>query len=297
MSKQHIGGLITGILVVISLLSACVDTNWLDQWTSLTLPASLNATLIVAQIAASSVPSFTPTNTLRPPPTFEPPTATLAPSNTPTITPTATLLLNIAPPPGLRGYPSPTVTAEVITGCQKRDDWELRYTVKPGDALSNIAAQYGTFTNELVKANCLEDANVIISGQVLRVPGDAQAEAQKYVCTDWEALTPFNGAYTVAGDQNLTFNWRGPVAERYLVRVIMPSGKIWEQLVDRQQNLVVYLPEVLPEEGNHIWYVYPLGLDFLQIPCHEGGPWNFHKSQSPALTWTPTATATVTDTP
>jgi len=202
-------------------------------------------------------------------------------------------------PPGLRGIdPQFNEGVEVDTEtCEKREDWELRYTVKPGDALSNIAALYGTLATELAVANCLDDVNTIISGQVLRVPGETQPDAP-YVCDEWEVLTPFDGAYTISGDDTISFVWRGPVADRYLVRVIQPSGQIWEKLVDKQQSFTVFLPAELREEGNHHWYVYPLGLDFLQIPCIEGGPWYFHKfAPTIPLTNTPTMTPTITDTP
>lgn len=303
MNRQYISGVMTGILMMICVLLgfalANIDTSMFGQQPTPTPPASLTAVPSPTETfpPSSPLPSLTPVNTLKPPPTFEPPTATLPPTEIPSATPTATLRLNVPPPDGLQGLASPTIAGATESVCQKRDDWTLRYTVQTGDALSNIADRYSTFVSELVIGNCLADANTIIAGQVLRVPGDVQPQVPQYVCTDWEVLTPFDGAYTIEGDTNLTFNWRGPTAERYLVRVIMPSGTVWEQLVDLKQNLEIYLPNTLPEQGNHTWYVYPLGLDFLQIPCQEGGPWYFHKSESPALTWTPTSTPTATDTP
>jgi len=215
---------------------------------------------------------------------------------TPSITPTPTLRLDVPPPEGIQGLPTATTTTGAEE-CKKRDDWKLTYTVQAGDALERIADLYGTYANVIAEGNCLESANLIYQGQVLRVPGDVQPEVSKYECKPWEALTPFNGAYTVPGEGSLTFNWRGPFAERYLVRVIMPSGKIFEKLVEMQQNAVITIQADLPETGVHTWYVYPLGMDFKQIPCIEGGPWTFNKDVSPALTWTPTPTFTATNTP
>jgi LysM repeat protein len=302
MSKQYIGGIITGILMAVSLLLgfmlARIDSNIFAQQPTPTPPASATPSLTPTDtiIPSSPLPTLTPSQTLKPPPTFEPPTAVVLPTNTPSITPTTALDVNIPPLEGVQGLPSPTNVA-TSAACVKREDWVLRYTVQPGDALSNIASRYGTLASELVLANCLDNADTIISGQVLRVPGEVQPEVPQYVCTDWEVITPFDGAYAIDPDSNMTFNWRGPVSERYLVRVIMPSGTVWEELVDRQQFLEVFLPADLPEAGNYKWYVYPLGLDFIQIPCLEGGPWYFHKEQSIAVTWTPTATPTITDTP
>ncbi|GAB4343814.1 MAG: hypothetical protein Kow00117_22280 [Phototrophicales bacterium] len=43
-------------------------------------------------------------------------------------------------------------------------------------------------------------------------------------------------------------------------------------------NFALDLPSA---EGQYTWYVYPLDLNFQQIPCREGGPWHFHKSEGP----------------
>lgn len=303
MNKQYISGMVTGILMMVGVLFgfalATINNNMFGQGTTPTPPVTATAEAMPTETfpPSSPLPSITPSNTLLPPPTFEPPTATLRPSETPTITPTAELRLDVPPPEGIQGLSTPTLEGLAEVVCEKREDWTLRYTIQAGDALATIAQRYNTFVSELVLGNCLTDANTIIAGQVLRVPGNVQPEVPKYVCTDWEALTPFDGAFTIDPDENLTFNWRGPKAERYLVRAIMPSGAVWEELIDLKQNLTVFLPNTLPEAGNHTWYVYPLGLDFAQIPCLEGGPWYFHKDQSIALTWTPTPTHTATNTP
>ena len=310
MNKQYIGGIVTGLLMAVSLalgfVLARVDTDMFAQQPTPTPPPSVTRFVLPTETItptetippSSPLPTLTPSQTLRPPPTFEPPTATVQASRTPSLTPTVTIQVDVVGVPGLQGLPNSNNDTDTTATCEKREDWTLRYTVQPGDALSNIATLYGTLASELVLGNCLADANTIISGQILRVPGEAQPVIPKYVCTDWEALTPFDGAFAIDADDDLSFVWRGPVAERYLVRVIMPSGNIWEKLVDRQQNLQVFLPAVLREEGNHHWYVYPLGLDFIQIPCLEGGPWYFYKpAPTIPLTYTPSPTPTITNTP
>ena len=45
------------------------------------------------------------------------------------------------------------------------------YTVKKGDTLSEIAAKYKTTVDTLVKLNGIKDPNLIITGQVLKLPG------------------------------------------------------------------------------------------------------------------------------
>lgn len=45
------------------------------------------------------------------------------------------------------------------------------YTVQKGDTLSEIAAKYKTTVDTLVKLNGIKDPNLIITGQVLKLPG------------------------------------------------------------------------------------------------------------------------------
>lgn len=54
------------------------------------------------------------------------------------------------------------------------------YVVKAGDALSKIAAKYGTTTAELQKLNGIKNANVIYAGQKLKVPAKKSAAKAKY---------------------------------------------------------------------------------------------------------------------
>ena len=118
-------------------------------------------------------------------------------------------------------------------------------------------------------------------------PGDVQPNIPEIECLTWEVLTPFNDAFTVEGEGDLTFNWRGPLSPRNLIRVIQPDGEVWERLVEMRQNETIDLFEELPQGGVHTWYVYPLGMDFLQIPCPEGGPWTFNKAEAPDPTAVP----------
>ncbi len=227
-------------------------------------------------ILASVTPLPTATATLLPPPTFEPPTSTPVPTLVPSVTPTSVSEVNVSIP-GLQGLETPTPTT--TPGCEPRKDWKLTYTVQFDDALSRIADKYGIWVDDLAAANCITDKNMITVGQVLRVPGDAQP-VEQISCDAWEALTPFNGMFTVPADGTITFNWRGPESPKSLLRIFRPDGTTYEQLVELRQNATVDLTESLPDEGQYTWYVYPLGNDFKQIQCLEGGPWIFHKNES-----------------
>ena len=59
-------------------------------------------------------------------------------------------------------------------------------------------------------------------------------------------------------------------------------------MIELRQNETIDLSNI-PDAGTYTWYVYPLDQNFLQIACHEGGPWTFTKAQMP--TPTPTSAA------
>ncbi len=228
------------------------------------------------------LPSLTPSQTLLPPPTFEPLTPTPLPSSTPTQTATLVYEVNVSIP-GLHGAETATPTG--TPGCSVRDDWKLTYTVQTDDALARIAAAYNSSVGALAEGNCIDDPNLIRVGQTLRVPGEAHPAQPEYVCTPWEVLTPFDGSQTVPGDGSLTFNWRGPVSPKYLIRVTRPDGTQYEQVVELRMNDTIDASTHLREAGGYTWYVYPLDENFAQIPCLEGGPWAFYKAA--AATYTP----------
>jgi LysM repeat protein len=243
-------------------------------------------------ILSTVTPQPSQTPTLLPPPTFEPPTATPTPSLVPSQTPTPTTDISVSIP-GLKGAESPTPTT--TPGCEPREDWTLTYTVQFDDALSAIADKYGVWVDELAEGNCITDKNLIVVGQVLRVPGESQPYEPAVECVPWEVMTPFDGSVTVPADGMITFNWRGPLAPKNLIRIYLPDGSVYEKLIELRQNETIDLNEHLSLEGTYTWYVFPLGEDFIQIDCLEGGPWTFYKPQSatatPTMTPSPTQSA------
>jgi LysM repeat protein len=232
------------------------------------------------------LPSLTPSQTLLPPPTFEPPTATPTETPIPSQTPTPTTIVEVSIP-GLNGAETPTPST--TPGCVPRKDWKLTYTVQFDDTLSAIADKYGTWVEDLVDGNCIKDKNLITVGQVLHVPGSVQPTSPEVACVPWQVLTPINGAVTVPADGDITFNWIGPAAPINLIRVFRPDGSKFEVVIELRQNESVNLNDNLAQSGTYTWYVYPLGHDFQQIQCLEGGPWTFTKPES--STPTPTASA------
>jgi LysM repeat protein len=260
-------------------------------------PATNTPRAVAQAASATSAPSgtippntplatLTPSRTLKPPPTFEPPTATLPPSLTPVDTATPTLDLSIDIP-GLRGNETATPAAE---GCTPRKDWKLTYEVKRDDALARIADLYNTTVNELLKGNCLTDANLIRIGQVLKVPGKTQPTVPAVVCQPFEVLTPFDGTMNVPGGGNLSFVWHGPMAPKTLLRIHRPDGSQFESVVELRQNEVVDTYKNLWASGTYKWQLFPLDNNFVQV-CPESPMYTFTKEQGP--TATPTSKAIV----
>jgi LysM repeat protein len=239
-------------------------------------PVSPSETFSPTTPLASITPE-PPTATLRPPPTFAPPTDVPAPTETPLPTETSVLVAEVTIA-GLQGLETPTPTS--TEGCEPREDWQLTYEVKANDALATIAQTYGTWVEELVEGNCLTDANMIVIGQTLRVPGEAHPDIPQYDC-NFQLLAPMDYAYSIDGNGTLTFNWIGPRTPRNLIRVYPRNDRsriVWEQTIDLRQNHTINLAETIPAAGEYDWYVYPLDLNFQQVDCLEGGPWHFHKS-------------------
>jgi hypothetical protein len=129
---------------------------------------------------------------------------------------------------------------------------------------------------DLAAGNCLDDMNMIVEGQHLRVPGEVHPDENIVECFPLEVLTPWNGTADVPAIGQLTFNWRGPRTTRNLIRVFKPDGTMEEIVVELRQNETVNLVELFPEGGTYTWYVYPLNQSYVQV-CPEGGPWKFTK--------------------
>lgn len=113
---------------------------------------------------STRTPTSTPTNTATL--TFTPTvTNTPTPTFTPTITPSATS--------GIIATVTPTATATVTpVVCIAPFGW-VNYVVAPDDTLAHIARHFDIAEPVLREANCLGDANRLISGQTIYVPDAA----------------------------------------------------------------------------------------------------------------------------
>lgn len=68
------------------------------------------------------------------------------------------------------------------------------YTVEKGDTLSGIATKFGTTVNELSKINKIKNPNLILEGQVLKVPVKTE-KVEYYIVKKGDALTKIAKKY------------------------------------------------------------------------------------------------------
>ena len=271
--------IIMAFAIGILMLSAELAVSRQEENTPQVLTVEVTATETI--LPSTPLATLTPSQTLRPPPTFEPPTITLVPPALPTAIGTSDVRVEVTIS-GMHGLDTPTPST--TPGCTLRDDWQLVYEVEFDDALERIAQMYGTTVAVLSEGNCLVDPDLIVVGQRLRVPGEGHPVQPEVICVPYVVHTPLSGTVLVPGEGNLTFNWVGPRALLNLIRIVRPDGNFVEILVERRQNETIDLFDLLLEEGTYTWYVYPLGIDYLQVDCFEGGPWIFFKESAPTVT-------------
>ena len=76
-------------------------------------------------------------------------------------------------PPTLAPGPTPVPpTAMPSSDATPTATMPATYTVRPGDELKNIAAQYGVSIWKIVDANTIADPDSLLVGQVLRIPDE-----------------------------------------------------------------------------------------------------------------------------
>lgn len=226
------------------------------------------------------LPTRTATRELLAPPTFELPTATSQASPTPTATATQALVINVTVE-GIRGLPTATTTPDAA--CEKREDWQLEVSVQTNETLTMIANRYNISVWELAEGNCIEDPDVIRSGQIILVPGTSHPVTPEVVCEPFVLLQPIDGLWDVPATGTITFNWQGPRAPLNLIRIYPPDfdfaeydrDKYFEFTFNLRQNQTVEL-STLVAGGRWTWQVYPLDSNFVQV-CPESPLWSFHK--------------------
>lgn len=145
-------------------------------WPAVVLPWLLAAVLlfVVAAVAgfgaaymlasANAVPTVNPAFLPTPsrPATATPGPASATPLATPSLAASPTSSPGTEPPASQSAAPSPSAPTPAPT--------PIRYVVKRGDRLYQIAAQFGVTVDEIVELNNLENPDLIVAGQVLLIP-------------------------------------------------------------------------------------------------------------------------------
>lgn len=68
------------------------------------------------------------------------------------------------------------------------DDKYIKYTVKRGDTLWKIAKRYGTTVNAIVKANGIQNPDLIRVGEILKIPKEKEPSYIKYTVRKGDTL-------------------------------------------------------------------------------------------------------------
>lgn len=153
--------------------------------------ASRTPAVAVTDNAPSNTGTPRTTNTLTVEESTFTPTSTRTPSavRTPTVTSTATrtltrtLLPSVTPTFFVTATPFMTATSGIVatpavtetpTTCARPAGWSA-YIVQPGNTLFSIALAAGSSVRELSRANCLSNADRILTGDTIFVPRPVQA--------------------------------------------------------------------------------------------------------------------------
>lgn len=138
-----------------------------------------------------------------------------------------------------KGKISVDILKEALKSCfgtKGQKDFE-EYTVKAGDTLSELAKKWGTSVEEIALLNKIKDPNVIITGQILKVPKaiEKTGEAAKKAKGDMES---FSEALENVGElggkellhESIANAWSG------LTTILKEVGKAWRDAFPPMQS-------------------------------------------------------------
>jgi LysM repeat protein len=155
-------------------------------------------------------------------------------------------ILSTATLPSVTGPQQP---ATATPTCQPRADWTATYTVQRGDTLSRIARNAGISLADLQSGNCIDDANRISVGQVLRVPRALATAAPTTAPRPVASNTPTPASFSaddssVMAGQCTTVRWQVSGASSVFFENQQVSAPGSQQVCLRQTStytlLVVY---------------------------------------------------------
>ena len=118
------------------------------------------------------------------------------------------------------------------------------YRVRPGDTLSGIASRFGTSVSALASLNGIANPNVIHAGQVLRLPGGADAPAP--IAPPTSTPGPTSGGVSVAQLRAIMPNLSEAKAAEYLPHL---NRAMAEGNINTPRRQAAFLAQLAHESG------------------------------------------------
>jgi LysM repeat protein len=147
------------------------------------------------------------------------------------------------------------------------------YVVKPGDTLSQIAAEHGVSMSDIIRANGIDDPSAIYVGQKFEIPGcmvdERSSKPEK--SASYEQERPSQGYEITQGERPTEMPVRtGPalrpeVDRRYEVEQTPERGP--QQGPDRQANRRTYTVQGGDMLG---WIAEEVGVDAYELAVYNG---------------------------
>ncbi|AVH74880.1 LysM peptidoglycan-binding domain-containing protein [Weissella koreensis] len=134
------------------------------------------------------------------------------------------------------------------------------YTVEGGDTLSDIATKFNTTVNDLVQANNLKDANLIIKDQELVVSDDdTQVAASTATATDVAAQAADDATTSLAAESSASASEAAASSPAAVATAATGSGSVYDQFIAAGGTASLWQSVVMPESGGNPNAVSPNG--------------------------------------
>lgn len=94
--------------------------------------------------------------------------------------------------------------ADAEAAKKKAEEEVMTYTVKSGDSLAGIAAEFKVDQKSIVDANGIKDVNALEVGQVLKIPGVKKPTTDTTTPDSGSSATTSSGTAALPGEQSYT---------------------------------------------------------------------------------------------
>jgi N-acetylmuramoyl-L-alanine amidase len=110
-------------------------------------------------------------------------------------------------------------------GSSKAPAAKIRYTVRSGDTVGDIASKHGTTVAAVVKANGLDSRALIRIGQVLSLPGTSKATRPDKVPSTFAGRTYSDAVVDAANANKATLDARGVPSKAAMQRKVVTTAR------------------------------------------------------------------------